>query len=257
MTQRPAESGNEILDVVEVAKSFGETVALSSCSLSLRGGQVLGIIGENGSGKSTLIKILSGVVHPDHGTVVVECASHRGFAAPAMARGLGIATVFQEVLVVPGLSVLDNIFLGLDGLVRRGRRPDRRQADAESHLSRLLDQSIDVEAPLGEFGLAIRQVCAIVRALVQEPRVLLLDEATSALDVRVRDRLFEIVRELRAKGTAIGFISHRMDEVETIADRVTVLRSGSSVATLERSDATPTGSPPTSCFSLSRKSLAT
>ena len=118
-------------------------------------------------------------------------------------------------------------------------QPARRRAQIEAYLARLLDQDIDVEAPVGSLGLGVGQVCAIVRALMQAPRVLLLDEATSALDFRVRDRLFEIIRELRTAGVATAFISHRMDEVETIADRVTVLRSGSTVSTLDRSEATP------------------
>ena len=239
MTDNAAHSGNVILEVSAVAKAYGETRALTSCSLTLRRGETLVLMGENGSGKSTLIKILSGLVRPDRGAIVVAGSAHPGFAAPSAARRLGIATVFQEVLLVPGLSVLDNVQLGLDGLVRRRSQPARRRAQIEAYFARLLDQHIDVEAPVGSLGLGLGQVCAIVRALMQAPRVLLLDEATSALDFRVRDRLFEIIRELRTAGVATAFISHRMDEVETIADRVTVLRSGSTVSTLDRSAATP------------------
>jgi len=239
MTDDAARSGDVILEVSAVAKAYGETRALTSCSLTLRRGEILVLMGENGSGKSTLIKILSGLVRPDRGAIVVAGSAHPGFAAPSAARRLGIATVFQEVLLVPELSVLDNVQLGLDGLARRRNQPARRRAQIEAYLARLLDQHIDVEAPVGSLGLGVGQVCAIVRALMQAPRVLLLDEATSALDFRVRDRLFEIIRELRTAGVATAFISHRMDEVETIADRVTVLRSGSTVSTLDRSAATP------------------
>jgi ABC-type sugar transport system ATPase subunit len=239
MTDDTAQSGDVILEVSALAKAYGGTRALTSCSLTLRRGEILVLMGENGSGKSTLIKILSGLVRPDQGAIVVAGSPHRGFAAPSSARRLGIATVFQEVLLVPGLSVLDNLQLGLDGLVHRSHQSARRRAQIEAYLVRLLDHDIDVEAPVGSLGLGVRQVCAIVRALMQAPRVLLLDEATSALDFRVRDRVFEIVRELRTAGVATAFISHRMDEVDTIADRVTVLRSGSTVSTLDRSDATP------------------
>ena len=239
MTDDAAHSGDVILEVSAVAKAYGETRALTSCSLTLRRGEILVLMGENGSGKSTLIKILSGLVRPDRGAIIVAGSAHSGFAAPSAARRLGIATVFQEVLLVPGLSVLDNIQLGLDGLVRRRNQSARRRPQIEAYLARLLDRNIDVEAPVGSLGLGVRQVCAIVRALMQAPRVLLLDESTSALDFRVRDRLFEIIRELRTAGIATAFISHRMDEVETIADRVTVLRSGSTVSTLNRSEATP------------------
>ena len=239
MTDDAAHSGDVILEVSAVAKAYGETRALTSCSLTLRRGETLVLMGENGSGKSTLIKILSGLVRPDQGAIVVAGSAHPGFATPSAARRLGIATVFQEVLLVPGLSVLDNVQLGLDGLVQRRDQSAHRRAQIEAYLARLLDQDIDVETPVGSLGLGIRQVCAIVRALMQAPRVLLLDEATSALDFRVRDRLFEIIRELRTAGVATAYISHRMDEVETIADRVTVLRSGSTVSTLDRSEATP------------------
>jgi ABC-type sugar transport system ATPase subunit len=239
MTDNAAHSGDVILEVSAVAKAYGETRALTSCSLTLRRGEILVLMGENGSGKSTLIKILSGLVQPDQGTIVMAGSAHTGFATPSSARRLGIATVFQEVLLVPGLSVLDNVQLGLGGLVRRRAQPGGRRAQIEAYLARLLERHIDVEAPVGSLGLGVGQACAIVRALMQAPRVLLLDEATSALDFRVRDRLFEIIRELRTAGVAIGFISHRMDEVETIADRVTVLRSGSTVSTLNRSEASP------------------
>jgi ABC-type sugar transport system ATPase subunit len=239
MTDDAAHSGDVILEVSAVAKAYGETRALTSCSLTLRRGEILVLMGENGSGKSTLIKILSGLVRPDRGSIVVAGSAHPGFAAPSAARRLGIATVFQEVLLVPGLSVLDNIELGLDGLVRRCGQPARRRAQIKAYLARLLDRDIDVQAPVGSLGLGVRQVCAVVRGLMQAPRVLLLDESTSALDFRVRDRLFEIIRELRTAGVATAFISHRMDEVGTIADRVTVLRSGSTVSTLDRSEATP------------------
>jgi ABC-type sugar transport system ATPase subunit len=239
MSYHAAHLGDVILEVSAVAKAYGETRALTSCSLTLRRGEILVLMGENGSGKSTLIKILSGLVRPDRGEIIVDGSRHPGFASPSPARRLGIATVFQEVLLVPGLSVLDNVQLGLDGLVRRRGQLVGRRARIEAYLARLLDQQIDLDAPVGSLGLGVGQVCAVVRALMQAPRVLLLDEATSALDFRVRDRLFEIIQELKTDGVATAFISHRMDEVETIADRVTVLRSGSTVSTLERSQATP------------------
>ena len=176
MTDDAAHSGDVILEVSAVAKAYGETRALTSCSLTLRRGEILGLMGENGSGKSTLIKILSGLVRPDRGAIIVAGSAHSGFAAPSAARRLGIATVFQEVLLVPGLSVLDNIQLELDGLVRRGDQSAHRRPQIEGYLARLLDQNIDVEAPVGSLGLGVRQVCAIVRALMQAPRVLLLDE---------------------------------------------------------------------------------
>src|ERR1700729_1088377 len=165
MSDAAAHSGDAILEVSAVAKAYGETRALTSCSLTLRRAEILVLMGENGSGKSTLIKILSGLVRPDHGAIVVAGSAHPGFAAPSAARRLGIATVFQEVLLVPGLSVLDNIELGLDGLVRRCGQPARRRAQIKAYLARLLDRDIDVQAPVGSLGLGVRQVCAVVRGL--------------------------------------------------------------------------------------------
>ena len=195
MTDDAARSGDVILEVSAVAKAYGETRALTSCSLTLRRGEILVLMGENGSGKSTLIKILSGLVRPDRGAIVVAGSAHPGFAAPSSARRLGTATVFQEVLLVPGLSVLDNSSSGWTDW-SAPRPPIRPPPAADRGYSWLLDQP-QCRGAGRVVGLGVRQVCAIVRALMQAPRVLLLDESTSALDFRVRDRLFEIIRELR------------------------------------------------------------
>lgn len=239
MTGLQVQSTTEVLRVVDIGRSFGETTALANCSWSLRSGEVHAIIGENGSGKSTLIKILAGVVRPDRGSIVIAGTELHGLSAPRVSRALGIGVVFQEILVVPTRSVIDNLFLGADGLVRSNGSSKNRRAQSQRLLARLLGQTIDLDIPVSSLGLGQRQVVAIVRALLQEPRALLLDESTSALDVNVRDRLFSVVRELISTGTAVAFVSHRMDEVEQIADRITVLRSGANVATLERSQATP------------------
>jgi ABC-type sugar transport system ATPase subunit len=224
--------------VVDIARSFGETRALKACSLDLRPGEVLAIMGENGSGKSTLVKILSGVIRPDRGHLLVERARLDGIASPSAARMLGIATVFQEVMVAPNLTLLENLYLGADGLVRRTGQVSDRHREAAAVLARLLDSRVDLDAPAESQPLSVRQVCVIGRALLQGGSVLILDEATSSLDVGARQRLFEVIRERAAAGGSIIFISHRIDEVEEIADRVTVLRSGDTVATLDRSSAT-------------------
>jgi ABC-type sugar transport system ATPase subunit/ribose/xylose/arabinose/galactoside ABC-type transport system permease subunit len=212
-SQAPPEAPT-LLRIEGVTKSFGPTVALRDCSLHLRAGEVHALMGENGSGKSTLVKILSGVHRPDGGRVLVGQAPLRA-RSPRAAVAAGVATVFQEVQCVPGQSVLDNLWLGTDGMLRRA----------------------GLAAPAGSLSLSERQAVAICRALLREPKVLILDEATSALDVATRDRLFAAARRLTAAGGAVLFISHRMDEVTEIADRVTVLRSGESVATLDRADA--------------------
>ena len=231
------DSGDVILRVKNIAKAFGPTQALLACSLELRRGEVHSIMGENASGKSTLVKILSGVHRPDRGSIELAGQPLGHLKSPHQSQTLGIATVFQEILVVPQQSVLTNIWLGSDGLVRRRLSAETRSQRGAAALAELIDEP-QLDAVAGNLTLSDRQAVCLARALVREPRILILDEATSALDVATRDRLFEVVRRLCAAGCGVLFISHRMDEVEEIADRVTVMRAGESVATLDREQVT-------------------
>jgi ABC-type sugar transport system ATPase subunit/ribose/xylose/arabinose/galactoside ABC-type transport system permease subunit len=238
-TQAPPSA---LLRVEGVAKSFGPTTALRGCSFELAPGEVHALMGENGSGKSTLVKILAGVHRADAGQVLLGAAPLRA-RDPRAAVAAGVATVFQEVQCVPGQTVLDNLWLGRDGLFRVSRQaaaaPRQRRERATAVVAELLGDCPGdlLSAPAESLSLSERQAVAIGRALLRDPKVLILDEATSALDVATRDRLFTVVRRLTEAGGAVLFISHRMDEVTEIADRVTVLRSGESVATLDRADA--------------------
>ena len=220
-----------------VAKRYGETVALDGFAVAMAAGHVHTILGENGSGKSTLVKLLSGIVQPDRGTISLNGQPVR-LPDPAAARRLGIATVFQEVLLAPSRSVLDNIFLGYDGLFRRALPRRQRGELAERTLARFARTMPNLHAPAGELPLAQQQLVVLARALVRDPRILILDEVTAALDVTDRDLLFAALREFVADGRLALFISHRLDEVRRISDRVTVLRSGRVVETLQRSEVT-------------------
>ncbi len=235
----PTSNSPELLVRVEhAAKAFGPTRALRDCSFELRAGEVHALVGENGSGKSTLVKILSGVHVPDSGRVEVA-GSEVQLRSPKAAQDRGIATVFQEVLVARDCSVLDNVWLGADA-TWRARVPGREKRRlAKAALEELLGRPVDLSAVVDELSLSDRQACCIVRALLRRPRILILDEATSALDVATRDRLFALVGRLVAEGVGVVFITHRMDEIDQIGDRITVMRSGETVASLDREASSP------------------
>jgi ABC-type sugar transport system ATPase subunit len=226
-----------LVSVTGVAKAFGPTRALRSCSFELLPGEVHAIVGENGSGKSTLVKILSGVHVPDAGEIRLDGEPLSQRRSPRASQAAGVVTVFQEVLVVGPQSVLENVWLGTDGLFRQPISDGEKRRRAGEILERLLGYVPPLDVPVEWLSLSDRQACCIARALVRNPRVLILDESTSALDVVTSERLFKVVRELCAEGTGVIFISHRMDEIEQLADRVTVMRSGESIVTLSGEEA--------------------
>jgi ABC-type sugar transport system ATPase subunit len=241
-TEHPAReqatTGSVALRVIDLAKAFGPTQALRSCSMELRAGEVHCIVGENGSGKSTLVKILSGVHAPDSGAIELRGEAAGALSSPRRAAAAGIATVFQEVLVVEPRSVLDNVWMGTDGVFATKVPVSERRERAADVLEALLGQAPPLDLPVEQLSLSQRQACCLARALVRDPQILILDEATSARDVQTRDRLFALVRERVAGGASAIFISHRMDEIADIGDRCTVMRSGETVATLARGEAT-------------------
>lgn len=225
-----------VLAARNLTKTFGPTHALRNATLELRAGEVHALVGENGSGKSTLVKILSGIHSPSAGTLMVAGRETGSFPNPRTAQRSGVATVFQEVLVVESRTVLENVWLGQDGLLRtRIPRADKRRL-AKELLAELLEVPPAIDALVEELSLSDRQTLGIVRALLRNPAVLILDEATSALDYETRTRLFAIVKRRGEAGTAVVLITHRMDEVDEIGDRITVMRSGETVATLSRGE---------------------
>ncbi|GAA3752763.1 sugar ABC transporter ATP-binding protein [Micromonospora maritima] len=207
-----------------ISKSFPGVRALDGVDFRLFPGEVHALMGENGAGKSTLIKVLTGVYGVDRGTVALA-GEQVSFTGPMQATAAGVSTVFQEVNLCTNLSVAENIFIGREprrlGAVRWGEM--RRRARA---LLTRLDLDIDVNAPLGSFSLAIQQMVAIARAIDIEARVLVLDEPTSSLDTGEVAQLFRVMRSLRDDGIAILFVTHFLDQVYRIADRITVLRNG-------------------------------
>src|SRR3984957_19062030 len=230
--------GEVVLAVAGLAKAFGQTQALRDCSFDVRAGEVHAVVGENGSGKSTLVKILGGVHRPDRGTLSVGGRQLQGRHTPRSMIEAGVVPVFQEVLVVGPQTVFDNVCLGIDGLFRRRLGDSAKREQAEAVLVALLgDQAPPLDAPVESLPLSVRQVCGIARAIVRDPQILILDESTSALDVATRDRLFSLIGERTTEQRTVIFISHRMDEIEEIADRITVLRSGRWGATLRRGQA--------------------
>jgi len=228
-----------LLRVAGVAKAFGATQAVRDASFELRPGEVHALVGENGCGKSTVVKILSGVHTPDAGEIELDGELVPSIKTPREAQSRGIFTVFQEVLVAESRSVLDNVWLGADDTWRSRVATREKATRAKQMLGELLGREVDLNTAVEELSLSDRQACGIVRALVRDPKILILDEATSALDVATRDRLFAIVGELSRRRVGVIFITHRMDEIEQIGDRITVMRSGITVAELDRGHWTP------------------
>ena len=225
-----------------IGKDYPSVRALSDVSLDLRRGEVHALVGENGAGKSTLIRILSGDVQPDQGTLAINGADI-AFSSPSDARRRGIVAIFQELMIVPDLSVAENVLLGtepgLGGMLYSRREAERTAAAIFERLG--IGKGIDPTQPAGRLSTAQKQIVEIARALALRAPVIIMDEPTAALSEREASGLLRIIRQLRAEGVAILFISHRLDEVRGIADRITVLRGGRRIATLDASAVSDTG----------------
>src|SRR5919107_4041508 len=218
-------AGTPIVELRDAAKSYGAVHALRDGNLALRSGEVRGLVGENGAGKSTLVKVLGGVVPPDAGELVMGGAPVR-FHSPHDARDAGIAVIYQEPTLFPDLSVAEDVVMGyhpLRGLKRIDRGAMRRGVQG---LMDRLGVRLDPEQPVRGLSIADQQIVEIAKALSFDARVLIMDEPTAALSGHEVDRLFNVVRTLKQRGAAVLFISHRLDEIFTICDTVTVLRDG-------------------------------
>jgi galactofuranose transport system ATP-binding protein len=213
-----------VLELSGISKSFPGVRALHNAGLRLYPGEVHTLMGQNGAGKSTLIKVMTGLYVPDAGDILLDGAPVHPRSTED-AQHLGVSTVYQEVNLCPNLSVAENIFIGRYPKKRGMVDWRKMQADAETLLARL-QVKIDVTAQLSSYSMAIQQMVAISRALSVSARVLILDEPTSSLDEAEVQRLFDALRELRAQGMAILFVTHFLDQTYAISDRITVMRNG-------------------------------
>ncbi|HEY8282962.1 MAG TPA: sugar ABC transporter ATP-binding protein [Chloroflexota bacterium] len=224
-------ASDNLLEMRAIRKGFPGVQALSDVNFNVRRGEVHAIIGHNGAGKSTLIKILTGAYAKDSGQISL-LGQDVSFHTPAESQTAGIATIYQEVNLVPYLTAPENIFLGREP---RGRFKQvdwaRMRRDAATHLS-ALGVSVDLSVPVMRLSVALQQMVALARAVSLHASLVVMDEPTSSLDTAEVRVLFEVIRLLQASGVGIIYISHRMEEIFTLAQRVTILRNGQLVATL-------------------------
>ena len=227
----PSALSASLLSLSSISKQFGGTLALDGIEWSVAPGEVHCLVGENGSGKSTLIKILSGVLAPDAGGAITMDGVVHPSVTPHQARQLGIQVIFQDLSLFPNLTVEENIAIGLE-LSAPLKPPPRKQMRnaAKAALARL-DAKLPLDALVGTLQVAQRQIVAICRGLAANARILFMDEPTASLTRHEVDLLLATVRRLKEQGVTIVFVSHRLDEVVEIAERVTVLRDGRKVGT--------------------------
>jgi ribose transport system ATP-binding protein len=212
-----------------MSKHFGPVAVLHEVDLDIRAGEVLILAGENGAGKSTLIKILGGV-HTDYeGQIEVGGRVVRP-QSPLEARALGISVIFQELSLVPSMSVADNLFLGRP-MARWGWIEDRRQRSRAQEWFNRFDIGLDVETLVEELPMALRQMVEIIKALTHESRIIIMDEPTSSLNAPEVDRLFRLIGDLKRRQCGVVYITHKLEEIQRIADRITVLRDGYLIGT--------------------------
>jgi ribose transport system ATP-binding protein len=234
-----APTDQQLLVMSGIVKEFPGVRALDGVDLEVRAGEVHCLLGQNGAGKSTLIKVLAGAHQPDEGTIRWQ-GEELGLASPIAAMRLGIATIYQELDLVDGLSVAENIFLGHEhsaaGFTRRGHQ----NAEARRLLDRLGHSEIPATREVGRLSAAGKQIVSMARALSHDARLIVMDEPSAVLAHDEVGNLFRVIRDLTAAGVAVVYISHRLEEIRTVGDRVTVLKDGRTVATGLPARTTPT-----------------
>jgi ABC-type sugar transport system ATPase subunit len=226
---------NSIIETRKVSKTFPGTLALSGVDFQLLPGEIHALVGENGAGKSTLMHILAGVLQPSTGELIIE-GSPMQLRDPEHAQQLGISTVFQELALFPNLNVAENVFTNSQPVSGQGLiKADEMYRATEKALEDFGVQ-IDPRAPLYRYSVAVQQIVEIARAIQRKTKVLILDEPTSAIGERETERLMKVLKMLRDKGVAVIYISHKLDEVFALAQRITVLKDGRIVETLNTAD---------------------
>ena len=230
---------DEIVEIAGVTKRFPGVVALNRVSVAFRSGEVHAVVGENGAGKSTLINVLAGEFPPNEGELRIEGKPVR-FASPLDSRAAGIVVVYQELALCPTMSVAENVMMSelatkpFASLIPR----QRMRAETRAALAQLGMPRLDPDAKVARLSIAEMQLVEIAAAVRQRARVLVLDEPNSAISRRESEQLFDVIRQLRSEGVAVVYVSHRLSEVLDLADRITVMRDGQLVETLDNRNVT-------------------
>ena len=233
------DTARPILSMAGIVKEFPGVRALDGVDLEVVPGEVHCLLGQNGAGKSTLIKVLAGAHQPDEGTITWQGEQVR-LSTPMAAMRLGIATIYQELDLVDGLSVAENIFLGHEQSAAGFTRRSQQNAEARRLLGRLGHAEIPATREVGRLSAAGKQIVSMARALSHDARLIVMDEPSAVLAHDEVDNLFRVIRDLTASGVAVVYISHRLEEIRTVGDRVTVLKDGRTVATGLPARTTPT-----------------
>lgn len=227
-------SPEPLLSINGISKAFPGVKALDTVSFDVRAGEIMALLGENGAGKSTIIKVLTGVYKRDSGSVTLDGKAIDP-QSTAEAQAIGIGTVYQEVNLLPNMSVADNLFIGREP--RRFGLIDRKTMVRKAReLMHSYGFELDVTRPLGQYSVAMQQIIAICRAVDLSAKVLILDEPTASLDASEVEMLFTLMNQLKARGMGLIFVTHFLDQVYKVSDRITVLRNGQFVATRETRD---------------------
>jgi ABC-type sugar transport system ATPase subunit len=228
----PAVPAPPVLVVENVTKGFGPVTALRDVSVELRAGEVLGLVGDNGAGKSTLVNLIAGTLRPDEGRILVDGAERR-FTSPSDARGAGIETVFQSLALIPTLNIAENVFLrrelcgpGLLGRALRHLHKPQMRREVGQAFERFGVELPALRTKVSALSGGQRQAVAITRAVLFGSHIVVMDEPAAALGVRQTELVLSLVERLRAHGVAIIFVSHNMEHVLRVADRIAVLRLG-------------------------------